>query len=67
MTRPLIHSTALLALAFTLSQSARGVGPTGQDGTPFVRSLNLATAVAIGGYEAFRQLSGPATGPRASE
>jgi hypothetical protein len=27
MTRPLIHSTALLALAFTLSQSARGVGP----------------------------------------
>ena len=25
--------------------------------TPFVRSLNLATAVAIGGYEAYRQLS----------
>lgn len=49
------------------TDSARGVGPTGQDGTPFVRSLNLATAVAIGGYEAFRQLSGPATGPRASE
>lgn len=31
----------------------------GTDGTPFVRSLNLATAVAIGGYEAYRQLSAP--------
>lgn len=27
--------------------------------TPFVRSLNLATAVAIGGYEAYRQLAAP--------
>ena len=31
----------------------------GDDATPFVRSLNLATAVAIGGYEAFRQLQQP--------
>ena len=33
--------------------------PPAADATPFVRSLNLATAVAIAGYEAFRQLSRP--------
>ena len=42
-----------------------GARPTGSaaaasaEETPFVRSLNLATAVAIGGYEAYRQLSAP--------
>jgi tRNA (cytidine/uridine-2'-O-)-methyltransferase len=36
----------------------------GGEPTPFVRSLNLATAVAIGGYEAFRQLSQPESASR---
>ena len=48
------------------TDSARGAEPAGQDGTPFVRSLNLATAVAIGGYEAYRQVSDPSAGPNAA-
>ena len=36
----------------------RGAASSEVEATPFVRSLNLATAVAITGYEAFRQLRG---------
>jgi tRNA (cytidine/uridine-2'-O-)-methyltransferase len=59
-------SDRLLRIPQPGTDAARPAGPASvgsADETPFVRSLNLATAVAIGGYEAFRQLAAPPHSP----
>jgi tRNA (cytidine/uridine-2'-O-)-methyltransferase len=47
---------ALLRIPQPGTDAAR-TAASAEGATPIVRSLNLATAVAIGGYEAFRQLA----------